>query len=266
MSANKIYFTVNNKFNKNYQFNFWAYDATSVNDIDYKFPNEFTILNINNVKYICFVPFNIDSDAKIKAAMNISPAQELNSTIKIRYNETEIEMEKGFIYRCNEENGFDKIAIPEGVSYRSYKRIPTKISFELNDKMIFNEPIYSTFANGDKIIINEFYYAFDEKQKPAIYQKFILRETEDNYRYILLKRFTLEGVNKNLKIGCSIGNISRSIYPSNVITGYPMKEGQFGIRYNRLGFTQENDSRFSMYAMESLGMETFDVAGSIHLN
>jgi hypothetical protein len=266
MSANKIYFTVITQLQKNFDFNFWAYDGTTVNDIEYKFPNEFMILRVNNVKYICFVPFNIDSESKLRAAVNVSTAQDLDATIKIRYNETEIEMEEGFIYRCNEEDGFDEIAIPEGISYRSYKRNPTKISFELNGHMIFNEPIYSTFANGDKLIINEFYYAFDERRKPAIYQKFILRETESDYRYILLKRFSPGGANRKLRIGCSIGNIIRSIYPSNIIIGYQMKGGQFGIKHTRLGFIQEDDNQFSVYAMESLGMETIDVAGSIHLN
>lgn len=267
MSDNKVYFTViNNQLNKQFEFNYWAYDSTTVNDAEYKYANEFAIVKVNTIKYICFVPFNIDADAKVRAAVNVSTSQDINSTIKMKYLETEIEMEEGFIYRCNDENKFDKIAIPEGVSYRSSRRSSAKMSFAIGGHKIFDESIYSTFANGDRLILNEFYWAFDEKRKLALYQKFILRETETEYRYILLKRFSPVGSKKNLGIECSIGDLSRTVHPSNVIFGYPMKNNQFGIRYNRLGFVQTDDNQFSEYVMETLKMETIDVSGSIHLN
>lgn len=267
MSDNKVYFTViNNQLNKQFKFDFWAHDGTTVNETEYKYANEFTIVKVNTGKYICFVPFNIDADAKVKAAVNVSPSQALDSTIKMKYLETEIEMEEGFIYKCNNENNIDKIAIPEGVSYRSTWRSSAKISFAIGGCKIFDEPIFSTFANGDKLVLNEFYYAFDEKRKVALYQKFILRETATEYRYILLKRFSPGGAKKNVGIVCNIGDVSVGVHPSKVIFGYPMKGNKFGIRYNRLGFIQTDDNQFSEYAMETLRMETFNVPGSVWLN
>lgn len=258
--TNRVYFIVNDG-NKVVYRNFWAFDSTEIDNVQYKYPNEFTIVTVSTVKYVCFVPYNIDHNAKVKAAANITAIYKLDSTVTITYHDKEIEMKEGFIYKCNEtsKTGFDEIPVPKGISFKTYIKDNAKLVFKdgANNQLFKPEPMYSTFADGDKFIFNKFYWTFDENSNLGIFQEFIWRKTDNEHQHILLKRYVTG--RDNLKIVCSIGQTTNFIYPSHVINAYPTKiKNQYNIAFNKLGL-QEDGSRFSTYVITGLGMEIFDV-------
>lgn len=261
---NKVYFIVNDG-NKVVYRNFWAFDNTEIDNVQYRYPNEFTIVITSSVKYVCFVPYNIDHNAKVKAAANITAIYNLDSTVMITYQDKEIEMKEGFIYKCNEtsKTGFDEIPVPKGISFKTYIKDNAKLVFtnKSGNREFFSEPLYSTFANGDKFILNKFYWTLDEGSNLGIFQEFILRKTYNEHQYILLRKYAIASNNKALQIGCFVRvrdydheYTKRNIYPSRVIIGYPDKKTDgYGIAFNLIDSQQT-----SGYVITKLGLEIFN--------
>lgn len=260
--TNKVHFIVFRNGKQIADRNFWAFDETVIDGVQYRYANEFTIITTNSVKYVCFVPYNINPNATTKAATNITRVS-LDSEIMITYHDKEIEMKEGFIYRFNGDlNTFDEIPVPKDIKFKSYNKDNAKITFkDYCDNVLFDESMYSTFANGDKFIFNEFYWAFDGNSNLGIFQKFILRTTYNTHRYILLKKYITVGNYKDLSIRCSMGErfngnyIEKFIKPSRVINAYPTQiKDQHGIAFNLI------DPQNPEYVITDLGLEIFNVA------
>lgn len=271
--TNKVLFIVNDGYRIKER-NFWAFDSTEIGGIQYRHANEFTIVkghivekdNVKkDVKYICFIPYNIDQNASVKAMSTIAWVNgNLASNIMIKYHDVETKMQEGFTYKFNENrNEFDVIPVPDGISFKTYNKNTARIAFK-NDtgkEEFFNEPMFSTFADGDKFVLNKFYWAFDEESKLAIFQEFILRTRSDEHRRILLKKYVSNGDNKELTIRCSIGQTEFKINPSSVINAYPKGNNNYGIAFSLIGL-QQDDQRISEYDITELGLEIFDVTNN----